>query len=109
MTGGPFKPAFGLSGAFLQLDKVFLLSVRVFVPSISDSISSRSSASCAVTEAAPFPILRTFTQPGLHRVPVDVAQLFHNLRVIPNVEIVVALLPEMIGYPTQAKSGLEWA
>jgi hypothetical protein len=35
MTGGPFKPGFGLSGAVLPLDKVFPPLVRVFVSSIS--------------------------------------------------------------------------
>ena len=40
-TGGPFKYGFGLSGAVLQLDKVFLPLFRVFVPLISDSISTR--------------------------------------------------------------------
>jgi hypothetical protein len=33
-AGGPFKPSFGLSGAVLSLDKVFLPLVRVFVASI---------------------------------------------------------------------------
>src|SRR6266851_2711574 len=32
-TGGPLKPAFGLSGAVRPLDKVFPPLVRVFVPS----------------------------------------------------------------------------
>ena len=70
---------------------------------------------------------------------MNIAQLFHKLRVISNVEIVVPLLPEMfrianqtprysllqrlqrigqrvllrfaerVGIPTQAKTGLEWA
>ena len=70
---------------------------------------------------------------------MNIAQLFHKLRIISNVEIVVPLLPEMlgianqtprysllqrlqrigqrvllrfaepVGIPTQAKTGLEWA
>ena len=39
---------------------------------------------------------------------MNVAQLFHKLRVISNVEIVVALLPEMLRCPTQAWFWLEW-
>jgi hypothetical protein len=39
---------------------------------------------------------------------MNIAQLLHELRVISNVEIVGPLLPEML-FPTQAKSGLEWA
>jgi hypothetical protein len=33
-TGSPFKPGFGLSGAVLQSDKVFLQPVRVFALSV---------------------------------------------------------------------------
>ena len=39
---------------------------------------------------------------------MNVVQLLYKLRVISNVEIEVSLLPEML-FPTQAKSGLEWA
>ena len=39
---------------------------------------------------------------------MNIAQLFHKLRVISNVEVVVPLLPEMIGCPTQAWFWLEW-
>jgi hypothetical protein len=39
---------------------------------------------------------------------MNIAQLFHKLRLISNVEIVVPLFPEMLT-PTQAKTGLEWA
>ncbi len=34
---------------------------------------------------------------------MNVAQLLHKLRVISNVEIVVPLLPEMLGCPIQAR------
>jgi hypothetical protein len=33
-AGGPLKPDFGLSGAVLQLDRVFLPLFRVFVSSV---------------------------------------------------------------------------
>ena len=39
---------------------------------------------------------------------MNIAQLFHKLRVISNIEIVISLLPEML-LPTQAKTGHEWA
>jgi hypothetical protein len=39
---------------------------------------------------------------------MNIAQRFHKLRIISDVEIVVSLLPEML-FPTQAKGGLEWA
>jgi hypothetical protein len=40
---------------------------------------------------------------------MNIAQLLHKLRVISNVEIVVPLLPEMLGgWPTQARFWLEW-
>jgi len=40
---------------------------------------------------------------------MNVAKLFDELVMIANVEIVIALLPEMVeGLPTQAKRGLEW-
>jgi hypothetical protein len=61
-----------------------------------------------VAKAAPLPVLRAFTQPGLYRIAMNIAQLFHKLRVISNIEIVISLLPEML-IPTQAKTGLEGA
>jgi len=39
---------------------------------------------------------------------MNVAEFFHKLWVVSNVEIVIALLPEVL-FPTQAKGGLEWA
>jgi len=54
-----------------------------------------------VTKAAPLPVFRTFTQCTLHRVAMDVSQFFHELRMIPNIEIVIALLPEVLGFADQ--------
>ena len=34
--------------------------------------------------------------PGLRRIAMNIAQLFHKLRVISNIEIVVSALPEML-------------
>src|SRR5439155_14070116 len=51
---------------------------------------------CVVAKTAPLPVLGTLAQPSLHRIAMNIAQLFHKLRVISNVEIVVPLLPEML-------------
>jgi hypothetical protein len=48
-------------------------------------------------KAAPRPSLRTRAQSLLHRIAVDVVELLCKLRLIANVEVVVALLPEMFG------------
>src|ERR1700721_1880035 len=67
---GPFKPSFDLSGQ-VQCWK------RPSRPSFA---------------FPPLPVLRTFAQPSLHRIAVNIAQLFHKLREISNVEIVVPSL-----------------
>lgn len=62
-----------------------------------------SRASCGVVEkAAPLPILRTRAQSAVHGIAVDVAQLFCELAVMADVEIVVALLPEVLRLANQA-------
>jgi hypothetical protein len=96
-TGGPLKPDFGLSGTVRRLDRVFPALVHVFVPSIptrSPPVShsqSRSGENCSTPSP---PDVRT-TQPSPD-CDEYIAQLFHKLRVISNVEIVVPLLPEML-------------
>ena len=37
-------------------------------------------------ETAPLPVFRTFAQSALHRVAVNVSQLFYELTIIPNIE-----------------------
>jgi hypothetical protein len=49
------------------------------------------------TEAAPLPVSRLFHQPTLHRIPVQIAQFFPELSLIPDVPIVVSFLPEYAG------------
>jgi hypothetical protein len=44
--------------------------------------------------AAPFPALRIAHQTTLHRIPVQIAQLYRELAVVPDISIVVSLLPE---------------
>jgi hypothetical protein len=40
---------------------------------------------------------------------MDVTEFLDKLGIVPDVEIVITLLPEMVGkFPTQAKTGLEW-
>src|SRR5437660_10692158 len=52
--------------------------------------------------AAPLPIFRTLTQSALQRGAMDITKLFHELGMIPDVEVVVALLPEVLGLANQA-------
>jgi hypothetical protein len=52
-------------------------------------------------KAAPRPVFRALAQSPLHRVAVNVVELLYKLRMIANVEVVVALPPEMLGVPDQ--------
>jgi hypothetical protein len=54
-----------------------------------------------VTKTAPGPSLRSCHQGSRHRILVHVSQLFLSLVRAPNVEVVVARLPEWarIGFP----------
>jgi len=52
-------------------------------------------------EAAPRPVFGALAQSLFHRVPMNVVQFLYKPRMIANVEIVVALLPEMIGVADQ--------
>ncbi len=108
MTSGPFKPSFGLSGG---LDSWTECSRRSFAFSrrpLRLDLHPSLIASCVVAKTAPLPVLRTFAQPSRHRIAMNVAQLFHKLRIISNIEIVIPLLPEMLGCPIQACFWLEW-
>jgi hypothetical protein len=90
-------------------------------------------------KAAPWPVFRALAESLLHWVAMNVMELLYKLRMIANVEIIIALLPEVIGFsdqtprhallqrlqsigerallrfaesvrvPTQAKIRLEWA
>ena len=110
MAGGPFKPAFGLSGAVLQQEKVFPRLVRAFVPSnLTQSLPAlhnplRSGENCPIPSLADvhtIPPLLAFTPASQKRarwgprIAMNVAKLFNKLQVITNVEIVVPFLPEM--------------
>ena len=63
---------------------------------------SSCATGCVVAKAAPLPVFRAFAQTALYRVSMDVAKLLHKLRVVPDVEIVIALLPEVCGFADQA-------
>jgi len=57
---------------------------------------------CGVREkTAPGPVFGTLAESRPYRVPMDVMELLQELLMIANVEIVVALLPEMIGVSNQ--------
>src|SRR5260370_4145583 len=109
------SPVLAWSGAVLPLDKVFPPLVRVFVPSIH-SISTvprrrlRSGENCStpippdVRTTQPSPASTPASQKRARwgpRIAMNIAQLFHKLRVISNVEIVVPLLPEMLRIANQ--------
>jgi len=49
-----------------------------------------------MTKAAPIPILGARYQPAFYRIPVNVTKLLHKLALTPEIEIVVAGLPERI-------------
>src|SRR5438132_4137846 len=53
-------------------------------------------SSRVMTEAAPLPVLRTFDESALHGISMDVAKLLHELLLAPDIEVVVAGLPERI-------------
>ena len=98
-TGGPFKPDFGLSGAFPRLDRAYPL--KLARSPFGLDFNSSLAASCVMEKVAPRPVFGALLQSLLHPVPMNVMKLLYKLRMIANVEIVVALLPEMIGVSDQ--------
>ena len=46
--------------------------------------------------AAPWPVFGVFDQAALNRIAVDVAQLFHELSLCEDIEIIVPGLPEPV-------------
>ena len=54
-----------------------------------------------VKETAPLPVFRMFAQSSLHRIAMNIAKLFHELPMVPDVEIVVAFLPEVFRLANQ--------
>ena len=111
LAGGPFKPAFGLSGAVLRQEKVFPRLVRAFVPSSLIQFPpalhnlSRSGENCSIPslpDVHTIPPLLAFTPASQKRarwgprIAMNVAKLLNELHVITNVEIVVPFLPEML-------------
>ena len=47
-----------------------------------------------LAKTAPAPILRSFTQPPLHRIAMNIAQFFHSFLLTPHRKIVIADLPK---------------
>jgi|SRR5579859_2152742 len=58
-------------------------------------------ARCVMEKAAAWPVLGAFAQSLLHRVRMNVVELFYKPRMIANVEVVITLLPEMVGVSDQ--------
>ena len=99
LTGAPFKPDFGLSGACPRLDRPYPLALARSPFGLD--FNSSLAASCMMEKAAPRPVFGALPQSLLHRVPMNVMKLLYKLRLIANVEIVVALLPEMVAVSDQ--------
>src|SRR5260370_27115376 len=72
-TGAPFKPDFGLSGAFPRLDRPYPLALARS-PFGLDSNSSLA-ASCVMEKAAPRPVFGALPQSLFHWVPMNVMKV----------------------------------
>src|SRR5579872_1334078 len=57
-----------------------------------------------MAKAAPGPILRALDQTASNRIAVDISQFFDALLLAPDIEIVIALLPEMLVASDQPSS-----
>ena len=57
---------------------------------------------CVVSVAAPLPVLRSLAQSLLHRIAVNISQLLHKLVIVPDIEIVITLLPEVFCFADQS-------
>jgi hypothetical protein len=47
-------------------------------------------------ETTPSPVLRTFNQPTLDRIAMNVAKLLYELAMVPDIEVEVPLQPERL-------------
>jgi hypothetical protein len=68
------------------------------------NLNGSLAAGCVMQKTAPLPIFRPLAQSSSHRILMNVVQLFHELLIIANIEIVVSLLPEMLGVSDQTPS-----
>jgi len=55
-----------------------------------------------MAKTTPLPVFGTPAQPTLHRIPRDVTKLFRELPVIADVEVLIALLPEVFRFADQS-------
>src|ERR1043166_6965805 len=107
----PLKPKAGLSGPpGLILDSVGQFNGRGEFSRGSLALAggplgfncNRSiAAGCVMDKAAARPVFGALAQSLLHRVPMNVVELLDKLRMIAHVEVVIALLPEMVGVSDQ--------
>jgi hypothetical protein len=100
-TGGPFKPSFGLSGALPRLDRAFPLLARVCEQSIRTRFQHAPRRPLRDEESCSTASLRGARTIPASPVAMNVVELLYKLRMIANVEIVVALLPEMFSASDQ--------
>jgi hypothetical protein len=91
-TSAPLKPSVGLSGAFQRLDRAFLMHARVFARCIRTQFQLVPRSPLRDGESCSTASLRC-----ARRVAMNVVEFLYKLRVIANVGVVVALLPEMVG------------
>jgi hypothetical protein len=52
-------------------------------------------------KAAPLPVFGPIAQTLLDRIAMDVTEFFRELAAIANVEVIIALLPEMLAIANQ--------
>jgi hypothetical protein len=49
-----------------------------------------------MAKIAPLPVFRVLTQAALHWIAMNIAKLFRELLLVSDVEVVIALLPEVL-------------
>ena len=107
----PLKPKAGLNGPpVASLDSVGQFngrtefsrgSVALACGPLGLNLNRSIAAGCVMEKAAAWPIFGALAQSMLHRVPMNVVKLLYKLRMIANVEVVIAPLPEMVGVSDQ--------
>ena len=101
IEGGPFRPFFGLSGA-LRVGRASCRSFSLPRCPFAFYLHCPCATRRALAKTAPLPVLFTRAQATLLRVVMKISKLFHKLRFIANIEIVIALLPEMLAFADQS-------
>ena len=77
-------------------------SFALFCSPLGFHFHSPCATCCVLAKTTPLPVFRALAQPALHRIPVNIAKLFDELAIIPKVEIVISLFPEVLGIADQS-------